>query len=115
MITILLRAPEPNSTLGLGPNIIKLAAQPGQTLMQAAVAANVAEIAADCGGCLSCATCHVVLPPESASRFAPASQDEQNMLEMTAHPRESGSRLCCQLKLQAHHDGLVVQLVPAQY
>jgi 2Fe-2S ferredoxin len=45
---------------------IALAARPGQSLMQAAVAANVAGIEADCGGLMTCATCHVYV------RLAPA-------------------------------------------
>ena len=33
----------------------------GRSLMQAAVSAGVEAIVADCGGTLSCATCHVML------------------------------------------------------
>jgi 2Fe-2S ferredoxin len=115
MITIQLIAPTPDSLLGTHQNSIKLPALPGQTLMEAAMAADVPEITADCGGCLSCATCHVVLPPESLNQFAPPSKDELSMLDMTAHPREAGSRLSCQLKLEVHHDGMIVQLVPVQF
>jgi ferredoxin, 2Fe-2S len=42
---------------------VKIKAKVGQSLMQAAVTGHVGGIAADCGGCLTCATCHVVLEP----------------------------------------------------
>ena len=44
----------------------------GATLMRAAVGAGVAEIAADCGGCLNCATCHVIVDGAWAGRFVVA-------------------------------------------
>ena len=36
----------------------------GLNLMEAATANNVAHIEGECGGCLSCATCHVFVEPE---------------------------------------------------
>ena len=62
----------------------------GRSLMRAAQAAGVDGIAADCGGVLSCATCHVVVAPEWAARLPPPEADEAAMLEMTAAPREAG-------------------------
>lgn len=85
----------------------------GQSLMRAAAAADVAGIVAMCGGCLSCATCHVIVDPAWADRLPPPGPDEDAMLEMTASPREPGSRLSCQLVLEAGLDGLVVR-VPAE-
>ncbi len=87
----------------------------GKSLMQAAVAAGVDGIAADCGGCLSCATCHVFVDAEAAARLPAPSADENAMLEMTATPREAGSRLSCQIELSAALDGLRVRLPAAQY
>lgn len=87
----------------------------GKSLMQAAVAAGVDGIAADCGGCLTCATCHVVVDAEWAARLPAASADEQAMLDMTATPREATSRLSCQIELTAALDGLRVRLPATQY
>lgn len=95
--------------------LIKISAKPGQSLMQAAAAANLSGIAADCGGCLSCATCHVFVADEWVNVLPPASADEASMLEMTATPRRDGSRLSCQIQLTGAHDGLVVALPAAQY
>jgi ferredoxin, 2Fe-2S len=87
----------------------------GRSLMQAAVAAGVEAIAADCGGTLSCATCHVVVDEPWAGRLPPPSRDEDAMLELTAAPREAGSRLSCQIVIHPVLDGLVVRLPDRQY
>jgi 2Fe-2S ferredoxin len=93
----------------------RITGRTGKSLMQAAVAAGIDGIAADCGGCLTCATCHVFLDAEGAARLPAASADEDAMLDMTATPREAGSRLSCQIELTAALDGLRVRLPASQY
>lgn len=88
---------------------------PGRSLMQAAVSAGVEAIVADCGGTLSCATCHVMLDEPWRSRVPAATADEDAMLELTAAPREVGSRLSCQIVIDAGLDGLVARLPARQY
>ncbi len=92
-----------------------LQAATGQSLMQAAVAAGVDAIAADCGGCLSCATCHVIVDDAWSPQLPPLDTDEAAMLAMTAAPREPGSRLSCQIRLSPALDGLRVRLPTTQY
>lgn len=87
----------------------------GKSLMQAAVAAGIDGIAADCGGSLSCATCHVIVDAAWQALLPPVSGDEDAMLAMTATPRAAGSRLSCQITLGAALDGLRVTLPPTQY
>jgi 2Fe-2S ferredoxin len=94
---------------------LTLELQTGRSLMKAAVAAGVEGIAADCGGCLTCATCHVILDEAWAGRFPPPDADELSMLEMTASPRQPTSRLSCQLALDASMDGLRLRLPETQY
>jgi 2Fe-2S ferredoxin len=89
--------------------------KPGRSLMRTAVDAGVDGIAADGGGCLTCATCHVIVDAAWAAKLPPPTAGEQAMLEMTAAPRQPTSRLSCQLVLCAELDGLVVQLPPTQY
>ncbi|RYX90564.1 MAG: 2Fe-2S iron-sulfur cluster binding domain-containing protein [Comamonadaceae bacterium] len=92
--------------------------KPGKSLMEAAVAADIDGIAADCGGLLTCATCHVYVREPFASDAAllpPASGDEIAMLDFAASPRKPGSRLSCQINLTAALDGLKVELPPSQY
>jgi 2Fe-2S ferredoxin len=87
----------------------------GQSLMRAATAAGVDGIAADCGGCMTCATCHVFIDPGWLDRLPAPSADEDAMLEATAMPRQPNSRLSCQISLDASLDGLVATLPETQY
>jgi len=87
----------------------------GKSVMWAAVENNVEGILADCGGTMTCATCHVLVPEEWAGRLPAPSSDEDAMLEMTAAPREPGSRLSCQLVVTPQLHGLVLKLPSTQY
>jgi 2Fe-2S ferredoxin len=87
----------------------------GQSLMRIATDAGIDGIKADCGGCMTCATCHVIVDPGWAGRLPPPSQDEDAMLEMTAAERQPTSRLSCQIVLDASLDGLVAALPETQY
>lgn len=94
---------------------VELTAAPGHSLMQAAVDAGLDGIAADCGGCLSCATCHVYVDPAWLGRLPPMGSDEHAMLEMTAAERRENSRLSCEIVLDDSLDGLTVHLPETQY
>ncbi|WP_329791907.1 2Fe-2S iron-sulfur cluster-binding protein [Lentzea sp. DG1S-22] len=74
-------------------------AEAGDSVMQAAVRNGVPGILAQCGGSLSCATCHVFLDERHADDFPPVSEDEDDMLDVAATDREDNSRLSCQLVL----------------
>jgi 2Fe-2S ferredoxin len=87
----------------------------GRSLMRAAIDAGIEGILADCGGCLTCATCHVIVDAEWSGRLRPASDEELEMLEMTASPRQATSRLSCQISLNENLAGLMVQLPETQY
>lgn len=90
----------------------------GKSLMEAAVAAGIDGIAADCGGLLTCATCHVhVQEPFSSDTqtLPPPDGEELGMLAFTAAPRLPNSRLSCQIKLTPALDGLTVELPATQY
>ena len=97
------------------PGETTLQAKPGESLMQAAVAANVAGIEADCGGLATCATCHVYVREPFAGRLPAMAEDEDAMLEFTASPRRPNSRLSCQIALGPELDGLTVDLPDAQH
>jgi 2Fe-2S ferredoxin len=87
----------------------------GQSLMQAAVAANVNGIEADCGGLMTCATCHVHVREPYAGQLPPPSEEELGMLEFTASPRRPESRLSCQIELTEALNGLTVDLPESQH
>lgn len=74
-----------------------LEASPGETVMSLATRNGVAGIVGDCGGTLSCATCHVFIDEEDLAMLSPVSDAEDEMLEGTAVDRQPNSRLSCQL------------------
>ncbi|MDE2363423.1 MAG: 2Fe-2S iron-sulfur cluster binding domain-containing protein [Hyphomicrobiales bacterium] len=85
----------------------------GQNLMEAAVRQGVEGIDADCGGALSCATCHVWVDPEWSARLSPRKKQEDDMLGFAVDVREA-SRLSCQIVVTPALDGLVVGVPPSQ-
>lgn len=86
----------------------------GETAMRAAIDGNINEIKADCGGALTCATCHVYVGADWRDRVGPPGEEEALMLELAVDPDER-SRLCCQITLSAELDGLVLDLPASQY
>jgi 2Fe-2S ferredoxin len=86
----------------------------GHSVMQAAVAAGVRGIVGECGGSAMCATCHVYIDPAWLDRLTPALSNELEMLECTTSERRPESRLACQVKVQAVHEGMVVRLPATQ-
>lgn len=89
-------------------------ADEGTTLMESALAQGVVGIVADCGGALSCATCHVHVRPEWFDKVGRPSAEEEAMLEMAIDPSET-SRLSCCVQLTADLDGLVVDVPATQF
>jgi 2Fe-2S ferredoxin len=62
-----------------------------------------------------CATCHCLVHDDDLHRVTPPADDENLMLDFIATDRESGSRLACQLKIEAGHDGLRVRIAERQF
>jgi len=69
------------------------------------------EIAAICGGCCSCATCHVYVDPDFESILPRISADENELLSGSEH-RTGSSRLSCQLRLAEDMNGMIVTISP---
>lgn len=90
-------------------------AKPGQSLMKAAVAANIDGVAADCGGTLTCATCHVMVRSPWLETLPPMNGDEDSALDYAACERQANSRLSCQIQLTEALDGMQVDLPATQY
>ena len=82
----------------------------GTSLMEAATQRGVPGIIGECGGSMSCATCHVVVDPAWADRVGPPSTFEDDMLDITEAGRQPTSRLSCQLRMSAALDGIVVHI-----
>ncbi|WP_373864896.1 2Fe-2S iron-sulfur cluster-binding protein [Nocardia xishanensis] len=89
-------------------------AEDGQSLMQVARANLVPGIQAECGGELSCATCHVFVDERWVSLLPPRSEEEEDMLEVAAAEPTECSRLSCQVKFSSDIDGIVVTVPDVQ-
>lgn len=80
------------------------------TVMEAIRDAGFDELLAICGGCCSCATCHVYVE-NGGDRLPPMSPDEDDLLDSSDH-RTTTSRLSCQLRLHDAGDGLRIRIAP---
>ena len=79
----------------------------GTSVMEAAMKNAVPGIEAECGGACACATCHVYVADEWKDRLPKSEPMEDDMLDFAFDVRPN-SRLCCQIKVTAALDGLVV-------
>jgi 2Fe-2S ferredoxin len=71
------------------------------------------DIEGACGGCLSCATCHVIVHPDWYGKLKPKQEDEEDMLDIAFDVKKT-SRLGCQILMTEELDGLVVALPGAK-
>ncbi len=83
----------------------------GLSLMETLRDLGFEEILAMCGGCCSCATCHVYLDDSNCITLDPMEEDEEMIVEMTDNYNAESSRLSCQIELTDQHDGLQVTIV----
>ena len=83
----------------------------GLTVMEAIRDNGFDELLALCGGCCSCATCHVHVDPDWSERVGPPNRDEDDLLDTSDH-RVGTSRLSCQIEFRPELDGLRVQIAP---
>ena len=81
----------------------------GLTVMEAIRDNGFDELLALCGGCCSCATCHVHVDPSFKDRLPAMSEDEDDLLESSDH-RDQNSRLGCQVPFTADLNGLKVTI-----
>ena len=90
---------------------ISVTGEAGTSLMVAIRDSGVDELVALCGGCLSCATCHVFVDPDYAGRLQPISEDEDDLLESSTF-RTGLSRLSCQIPISDNLAGMRVTIAP---
>lgn len=82
----------------------------GRSLMEAAVAANIPGVVGECGGTLSCATCHVRVDDAWRAAVGAPNDFEDAMLDVTESERTDASRLSCQIEMSAALDGIVLHV-----
>jgi len=83
----------------------------GWSVMENIRGAGFDELLALCGGCCSCATCHVHVDPQWLGSLPSMQGDEDDLLDSSSH-RQANSRLSCQIEYGEALDGLRVQIAP---
>jgi ferredoxin, 2Fe-2S len=86
-----------------------VAAPTGRTLMEVIRDNGFDELLALCGGCCSCATCHVHIDPAFMDKLPKMSEDENDLLDSSDH-RNEYSRLSCQVPVTEALEGLTVTI-----
>ena len=89
-------------------------AEPGMTVMEAAIKNDVPGIEAECGGACACATCHVYVDDAWRDKTGSPEEMEEDMLDFAFEVRQS-SRLSCQIRVEETLDGLVVRVPEKQF
>jgi len=83
----------------------------GLSLMELLRDEGYEEILAMCGGCCSCATCHVHISADGSHDLSVIEEDEEMLLEDTDEYDAEKSRLSCQIQLKDEHAGITVTLI----
>jgi 2Fe-2S ferredoxin len=83
----------------------------GTSLMEAIRDNGFDELLALCGGCCSCATCHVYVDEAFLAKLPTLSDDENDLLD-SSDQRRANSRLSCQIPLNGDLEGLRVTIAP---
>ena len=94
-----------------GRHIQEVRAEPGERLLD--VAQNAGQpLEGTCEGQMACSTCHVVVDVEDFPKLPPASEEEEDMLDLAAHVTRH-SRLSCQIWLTEALESLTVRIPSA--
>jgi len=85
-------------------------AEPGQRLLDVAWAAR-EPLEGACEGVMACSTCHVIVDEADFEKLPPASEEEEDLLDLAAHATRT-SRLACQIMLSEDMATLNVRIPP---
>ena len=85
-----------------GTNLLDLAQAQGQPLEGA------------CEAAMACSTCHVIVDKADFAKLPPASEEEDDLLDLAAHVTRT-SRLACQIMLTVELDELTVRMPGVVY
>ena len=85
--------------------------RPGQRLLDVAWAAG-QPLEGACEGVMACSTCHVIVDKRDFAKLPPASDEEEDLLDLAAHATRN-SRLACQIVLSEELDSLSVRIPPS--
>lgn len=85
-------------------------AEPGQRLLDVAWAAR-EPLEGACEGVMACSTCHVIVDEADFQKLPPATEEEEDLLDLAAHATRT-SRLACQIVLSNDMPLLSVRIPP---
>ncbi len=88
-------------------------AEDGETAMETAIRNGISGIVAECGGSLTCATCHVYVDTAWSDKVGAPTPPEEDMLDF-AYDLRPTSRLSCQIKISPDLEGLVLHIPERQ-
>lgn len=91
--------------------VFDLSSEGELSLMEVIRDSGVGDLLAMCGGCCSCATCHVYIDADFSERLPPPSEDELDLLDFSEH-RQPESRLACQIPFGPSLDGIRLKIAP---
>jgi len=91
-----------------GEAVSEIAGEPGERLLDAGQRAGL-PLEGTCGGDMACATCHVIVAADDFPRLPPASEEEEDMLDLVPAAVRT-SRLACQIRLTPALDGIAINL-----
>lgn len=94
-------------------HVHELLAEPGGTLMET-LRDNDLPVEAVCGGCCSCATCHVYIDAAWQEAVGTRGAAESDLVSLSEHFEPQSSRLSCQIPLEERFDGLSLALAPEE-
>ena len=83
-------------------------AEAGQRLLDVAWAAR-EPLEGACEGVMACSTCHVIVDAADFAKLPPASEEEEDLLDLAAHATRT-SRLACQIILTDEIESLSVRV-----
>jgi ferredoxin len=86
-------------------------AEPGQRLLDVAWAAR-EPLEGACEGVMSCSTCHVIVDKADFEKLPPASEEEEDLLDIAASVTRT-SRLACQIMITDDMKSLSVHIPPS--
>ena len=86
----------------------EVSAAPGQRLLDVAWAQN-QPLEGACEGVMACSTCHVIVAAHDFEKLPPATEEEEDLLDLAAHATRT-SRLACQIVLTEDLQSLDVRI-----
>ena len=91
-----------------GSRVSEVDAPAGERLLDIAQADG-QPLEGTCEGQMACSTCHVIVAPEDFAKLPPASEEEEDLLDLAAHVTRH-SRLACQIWLSDALHALTVRM-----